>query len=295
MLQPARHTAGGREGQSMHFNPSALMQTLAAVLTVVGLKVLGAIAIWIVGRWLIGLALRMMGSALRRQSIDPTLVRYIHSTVAALLNIVLVIGILGFFGVETTSFAALIAAAGVAIGMAWSGLLSNFAGGVFLVILQPFKVGNFVTAAGVTGTVEEIGLFATTLHTPDNVKTIIGNGKIFADTIQNYSANPYRRVELTAQLAHSVDPHLAIALLKAELAQLPNVLAEPAPSVEILTFNLAGPVLAVRPYCSNEHYWQVYFDGNRVIRDTFVHAGFPVPDQHYSLRELEEIALTKAA
>jgi small conductance mechanosensitive channel len=279
----------------MHFNPSALMQTLAAVLTVVGLKVLGAIAIWIVGRWLIGLALRMMGSALRRQSIDPTLVRYIHSTVAALLNIVLVIGILGFFGVETTSFAALIAAAGVAIGMAWSGLLSNFAGGVFLVILQPFKVGNFVTAAGVTGTVEEIGLFATTLHTPDNVKTIIGNGKIFADTIQNYSANPYRRVELTAQLAHSVDPHLAIALLKAELAQLPNVLAEPAPSVEILTFNLAGPVLAVRPYCSNEHYWQVYFDGNRVIRDTFVHAGFPVPDQHYSLRELEEIALTKAA
>jgi small conductance mechanosensitive channel len=279
----------------MNLNLSAMMQTVTAVLTAVGLRLLGAIAIWIIGRWLIGIALRMIGSALRKQKIDPTLIRYIHSAVAALLNIVLVIGILGFFGVETTSFAALIAAAGVAIGMAWSGLLSNFAGGVFLVILQPFKVGDFVTVAGVTGTVEEIGLFATTLNTPDNVKTIIGNGKIFADTIQNFSANPYRRVELTAQLAHGVDPQAAIALLKPVLAQVPNVMAAPAPDVEILTFNLSGPVLAVRPYCNNQHYWQVYFDTNRLIRDTFAHAGFPVPEQHYALRGPEEFKLAKTA
>jgi small conductance mechanosensitive channel len=279
----------------MNLNLSAMMQTVTAVLTAVGLRLLGAIAIWIIGRWLIGIALRMIGSALRKQKIDPTLIRYIHSAVAALLNIVLVIGILGFFGVETTSFAALIAAAGVAIGMAWSGLLSNFAGGVFLVILQPFKVGDFVTVAGVTGTVEEIGLFATTLNTPDNVKTIIGNGKIFADTIQNFSANPYRRVELTAQLAHGVDPQAAIALLKPVLAQVPNVMAAPAPDVEILTFNLSGPVLAVRPYCDNQHYWQVYFDTNRLIRDTFAHAGFPVPEQHYALRGPEEFKLAKTA
>ena len=279
----------------MNVNLSAMMQTLTTTLTTVGLRLLGAIAIWIVGRWLIGLALRMIGSALRKQKIDPTLIRYIHSAVAALLNIVLVIAILGFFGVETTSFAALIAAAGVAIGMAWSGLLSNFAGGVFLVILQPFKVGDFVTAAGVTGTVEEIGLFATTLNTPDNVKTIVGNGKIFADTIQNFSANPYRRVELTAQLAHGVDPQAAIALLKPTLAQVPNVVAEPAPDVEVLTFNLAGPVLAVRPYCNNAHYWQVYFDTNRLIRDTFAHAGFPVPEQHYALRGPEDLRLAKTA
>ncbi len=279
----------------MNLNLSAMMQTATAVLTTVGLRLLGAIAIWIIGRWLIGIALRMIGSALRKQKIDPTLIRYIHSAVAALLNIVLVIGILGFFGVETTSFAALIAAAGVAIGMAWSGLLSNFAGGVFLVILQPFKVGDFVTVAGITGTVEEIGLFATTLNTPDNVKTIIGNGKIFADTIQNFSANPYRRVELTAQLAHGVDPQAAIALLKPVLAQVPNVIAAPAPDVEILTFNLSGPVLAVRPYCNNQHYWQVYFDTNRLIRDTFAHAGFPVPEQHYALRGPEEFKLAKTA
>jgi small conductance mechanosensitive channel len=212
-----------------------------------------------------------------------------------LLNIVLVVAILGFFGVETTSFAAILAAAGVAIGMAWSGLLANFAGGVFLVILQPFKVGDFVTAAGVTGTVEEIGLFATALNTPDNVRTLVGNGKIFTDTIQNFSANAYRRVELTAQLAHGVDPQSAVALLKPALSKIANVIAEPAPDVEILTFNPMGPVLAVRPYCNNQHYWQVYFDTNRLIRDTFTHAGFPVPEQHYALRGAQEIALAKSA
>ena len=279
----------------MNVNLSAMMQTATTMLTTVGLKVLGAIAIWIVGRWLISLALRLIGSALTKQKVDPTLIRYIHSAVAALLNIVLIVAILGFFGVETTSFAALLEAAGVAIGMAWSGLLSNFAGGAFLVILQPFKVGDFITAAGVTGTVEAIGLFATTLNTPDNVKTIVGNGKIFGDTIQNFSANPYRRVELTAQLAHGVDPQAAIALLKPALAQVPNVMAEPAPDVEILTFNLSGPVLAVRPYCNNQHYWQVYFDTNRLIRDTFAHAGFPVPEQHYALRGPEDFRLAKTA
>lgn len=279
----------------MNFNLSAMMQTVTTVLTTVGLRLLGAIAIWIVGRWLIALVLRMMGTGLRKQQIDPTLIRYIHSAVAALLNIVLVIAILGLFGVETTSFAALIAAAGVAIGVAWSGLLSNFAGGVFLVILQPFKVGDSITASGVTGTVEEIGLFVTTINTPDNVKTIVGNGKIFADTIQNFSANPYRRVELTAQLAHGVDPQAAIALLKPALLQVPNVMGEPAPDVEILTFNLSGAVLAVRPYCNNEHYWQVYFDTNRLIGDTFARAGFPVPEQHYAVRGPEDLRLAKTA
>ena len=279
----------------MNIDLKAMMQTVTAVLTAVGLKILGAIVLWMIGRWLIALALRLIDSALRKQKIDPTLIRYINSGVGALLNIVLVVAILGFFGVETTSFAALIAAAGVAIGMAWSGLLSNFAGGVFLVILQPFKVGDFVTVAGVTGTVEEIGLFATTLHTPDNVKTIVGNGKVFGDTIQNFSANAYRRVELTAQLAHSVDPQEAVALLKPGLAKVPNVLTQPAPDVEIVTFNLAGPVLAVRPYCSNAHYWQVYFDTNRLIRETFAHAGFPVPEQHYSVRGGDELRLAKTA
>ncbi|HTV66088.1 MAG TPA: mechanosensitive ion channel family protein [Bryocella sp.] len=261
-----------------------LMQSGWTLAVALGIRVLEAIALWIVGRWLIGLALRMIGGAMTKQKIDPTVIRYIQNAVAALLNIILVIAILGFFGVQTTSLAALIAAAGVAIGLAWSGLLSNFAAGVFLVILQPLKVGDFVTAGGVTGTVHEVGLFASSIDTLDNVRNIVGNAKIFGDVIQNFSTNPYRRVELTAQLAHNVDVHAAMAMLKQAVAAIPNVMKEPAPDVEILTFNLAGPVLAVRPYCNNKDYWQVYFDTNRIIKEVCTTAGFAVPEQHYMVR-----------
>ena len=207
------------------------------------------------------------------------------------LLIALAVAILGYFGVETTTFAALIAAAGVAIGMAWSGLLSNFAAGVFMVILQPIKVGDFVIAGGVTGTVQELGLFVTSIDTLDNVRTIIGNGKILSDNIQNFSHNSYRRVDLTAQLAHVVDTQSAIATLKRGMSRIPNVLENPAPDTEILQFTLAGPVLAVRPYCNNQHYWQVFFDTNRLIRSSFTEAGYPVPEQHYSIRTNEEKVL----
>ncbi len=263
---------------------SHLAQQGYGLLLALGVKILEALALWIVGRWLIGFSVRLIGRIMTRQKIDPTLIRYMNNTVAAILNIVLVIAILGFFGVETTSLAALIAAAGVAIGMAWSGLLSNFAAGVFLIILQPFKVGDFVVAGGVMGTVEEVGLFVTSINTLDNIRNIVGNSKIFGDVIQNFSHNAFRRVDLTAQLSHGVDPHQAVAVLNAGLKKIPNVLTDPAPSVEILTFNLAGPVLAVRPFCNNQHYWQVYFDTNMLIKDSFTTAGFSVPEQHYLIR-----------
>jgi small conductance mechanosensitive channel len=263
---------------------NSLVQSGWTMAIALGIRVLEALALWIIGRWLIGFALRIIGRGMTRQKIDPTLIRYMQNAVGAVLNIVLVIAILGFFGVETTSLAALIAAGGVAIGLAWSGLLANFAAGVFLVILQPFKVGDFVVAGGVMGTVEEVGLFVTSINTLDNIRNIVGNGKIFAEIIQNFSTNPFRRVDREAQLDHTVDVHQAIALLKANLAKIPNVLTNPAPDVEILTFTLAGPVLAVRPYCNNKDYWQVYFDTNRTIRDTFSTAGLPAPEQHFMVR-----------
>ncbi len=268
----------------MQTKVDALMTAGWTALIALGIRVLEALALWIVGRWLIGFAINMIGRGMSRQKIDPTLIRYIQNAVGAILNIVLVIAILGFFGVQTTSLAALIAAAGVAIGLAWSGLLANFAAGVFLIILQPFKVGDFVTAGGIMGTVHEIGLFVTYIDTLDNVRHIVGNGKIFGDVIQNYSHNAFRRVDLTAQLAHGVDVHVAMASLKKALAGIPNVMTNPAPDVEILTFTLAGPVLAVRPYCNNKDYWQVYFDTNRLIKETFTTAGFEVPEQHYMVR-----------
>ncbi|MGH7305908.1 MAG: mechanosensitive ion channel family protein [Candidatus Rokuibacteriota bacterium] len=249
-----------------------------------GIRILGAIALWIIGRAIIGFCGRLVNRWLVHQHLDPTLGRYMASATSIALNIVLAIAILGIFGVETTTFAAVIAAAGVAIGIAWGGMLGNFAAGVFLVIFRPFKTGDFVSAGGVIGTVHEIGMFASSIDTPDNVRTIVGNNKIVGDTIQNFSTNPYRRVDLTAQLAHGVDVKDAVAMLKERLTRIPNVLAQPAPDVEILQFTLAGPVLAVRPYCNNAHYWQVYFDTNRAIRDSFSSARYPVPEQHFRVQ-----------
>ncbi|WP_413173002.1 mechanosensitive ion channel family protein [Anabaena azotica] len=254
-----------------------------ALLTTFGLKVVGAILLLFIGLRLIEFSIRLLRRTFRSQQIEPTLINYLLNIISVTLRIVLIVAILGFFGVETTSFAALLAAAGIAIGAAWGGLLANFAAGAFLIIFRPFQVGDFITAGGVTGTVTEIGLFTTALNTPDNVMTIIANNKIFADNIQNFSANPYRRVDLLAQLAHEVDHNQAIALLKARLMQIPNVLDNPLPDVEVLTFNLAGPVLAVRPYCHNQNYWQVYFDTNKAILETFGEAGFSVPEQRYTV------------
>jgi len=263
---------------------SGTAQLITTYAVGIGFKIVGAIVFWLFGRWLIGLAVRMVSHALERQKVDSTLLRYLGTIISVTLNIILVVAILGYFGVETTSFAAIVAAAGVAIGMAWSGLLSNFAAGAFIMVLRPFKVGDFVTAGGVTGTIKEIGLFVTAINTLENVVNLVGNNKIFSDTIQNFSVNPYRRVDLKAQLAHSVDHNEAIKPLKERVGKVPNALPDPAPDVEILEFNFNGPVLAVRPYCHTDHYWQVYFDTNRVIRESFGAAGFPVPEQHFVIR-----------
>jgi small conductance mechanosensitive channel len=242
-----------------------------------GIKILAAIAFWVIGRWLVSFAVGLIEKSLNKQSIDVTMVHYVKSITNVTLTILLVIGILGYLGIQTTTFAALLAAAGVAIGMAWAGLLSNFAAGVFLIVLRPFKVGDQIVVSGITGVVKEIGLFATTLNTSDNILTLIGNNKIFSDNIQNYSANAYRRVDLRCQLAGSADHVAAMKLLREKIAAIPNVLATPAVDVEILEFNLVGPMLVVRPYCNNAHYWQVYFDSNRTIRESLASAGFPVP------------------
>jgi small conductance mechanosensitive channel len=255
---------------------NALWATVSQYALAFGVKIIVAILFWVLGRWLIGFAVGLVEKALARQSVDPTVQRYVGSFITVTLNILLVVGILGYFGVQTTSLAALIAAIGLAIGMAWSGLLANLAAGGFIIVLRPFKVGDFVSAGGVTGTVKEIGLFATAINTPDNVLTLVGNNKIFSDTIQNFSHNTFRRVELKAQLSGAADYAAAAAVLKQRIAAIPNVLTDPPVDVEILEFNLVGPVLAVRPYCHNDNYWQVYFDTNRTIKEA-LGTDFPAP------------------
>ncbi len=253
--------------------------------TDLGIKLATAIVAWVVGRWLIALATGLMGKLLARGGkIDATLANYLKSITSVLLNVVLILAILDIFGVKTTSFAALLAGAGLAIGAAWSGMLGNFAAGVFMQVLRPYKVGDFISAGGVVGTVTELGLFATTIVTPDNVLTVVGNGKVFGDNIQNFSALPVRRVDCVAKVANSVNPLDAIARLKPVIAAIPNVAASPAPDIEILEFTPEGPKLCVRPYTHTEHYWQVYFDTNKAIVETFGSAGYPVPETPVAYR-----------
>lgn len=240
-------------------------------------KLVGAIALWIVGGWLIQLSLRILRRSLVHSSLDATVISYLLNVLGAVLRVILVVAILGFFGIQTASFAALLAGAGVAIGAAWSGMLGNFAAGVFLQVFRPFSVGDFITGGGVTGTVEEIGMFVTSVQSPDNVRNIIPNGKLFGDNIQNYSVHPFRRVDLVAQLDNTADVPQAIALLQEALKAVPNQAEGHPADVEILEFSERGPRLAVRPYTHTDHYWQVYFDTNRLIVDVLGRHGFPVP------------------
>ncbi|WP_096672427.1 mechanosensitive ion channel family protein [Polynucleobacter meluiroseus] len=242
-----------------------------------GLKILSALVLWLLGRWLINLVQRLIRAGLVQKKLDPTLLRYVHSIVSITLNILLVVGILGYFGMQTTSFAALFATAGIAIGAAWAGLLSNFAAGVFLIVLRPFKVGDVITAGGVTGIVKEIGIFSSIINTADHIVTTIGNNKILSDNIQNYSSSEFRRVDLKCQLSSDTDPEAAMQLLREKISAIPNVLNDPAIEVNILEFNLVGPVLAVRPYCLNAEYWAVYFEVNRIMAKVLTEAGFPTP------------------
>jgi small conductance mechanosensitive channel len=251
-----------------------------------GLKVLAALAAWIVGRWLIALGLKLFSSALKRGAkVDATLAHYLRAILRVALNIGLVLAILDIFGVKTTSFAALLAGAGLAVGTAWGGMLTHFAAGVFMQLQRPFKVGDYVTAGSVTGWVREIGLFNTTLVTLENVRTIVGNNAIVNGVIQNYSALPYRRVDTAVRLANGVDPLEAIARLRGPIAAIANVVAEPVPEIEILAITLEGPQLTVRPYCHNDHYWQVYFDTYKTIVATFAAAGYPLPETPIAPRE----------
>src|SRR5262245_21140526 len=187
---------------------TSMLQSAIPIMTQFLLKVVGAIVLWIIGRALIRFAVRVLVRSLK-YPFDQTVAGYIGTATSVLLNIALIVALLGFFGIETTTFAALMAGVGVAIGAAWSGLLAHLAAGVFILILRPFKVGDVVSAGGVLGTVEEIGLFVTRIVTLDNIQTYVGNNRVFSDTIQNFSANPYRRVDLVAQLHHTVEPGMA--------------------------------------------------------------------------------------
>jgi len=262
-------------------------QFINMYLVPLGWKLIGAIVVWIIGGWVINLMIKALSKTMQRRNIDTTLAKYAEGGASVSLRILLIIIIFSLLGIETTSFAALLAAAGIAIGAAWAGLLAHFAAGVFLVFLRPFKVGDAVTVGGVSGSVVEIGLFSTAINTPDNVRVYVGNNAIFSGNIQNYSTNAYRRVDLTAQIAHETTPSDAIQRIQEKLNKIPNVLSDPKPVVEILNFNEYGTLLAVMPFCSNANYWQVYFDVNKALVEVGSEGGYKTPAQCMATRNIQ--------
>ncbi|MFP2906268.1 mechanosensitive ion channel family protein [Pyxidicoccus sp. 3LFB2] len=241
------------------------------------LKAVGALVLWYLGRTIINGFRRVLNLALQKRQLDATLIRYVESLFAGSLTILLLLGILGMMGVETTSFAALLAAAGIAIGAAWAGLLSNFAAGIFLLVLRPFRVGDEISAAGVTGVVQEIGLFATTMDTGDNLRISVGNNRLFGDNIINFTHHPHRRVVVKLPLLHGGDIRLQMRALQEMAATVPGALPQPAPSVGVAEFTVHGPVLAIGVSCKPTEAGAVTGALTAVVADFLVASGYSVP------------------
>lgn len=238
------------------------------------LKAVGALVLWFVGRTVINGFRRVLNLALQKRQLDATLIRYIESLFGGSLTILLLLGILGMMGVETTSFAALLAAAGIAIGTAWSGLLSNFAAGIFLLVLRPFRVGDEISAAGVSGVVQEIGLFATTLDTSDNLRIAVGNNRLFGDNIINFTHHPHRKIVVKVPLLHGGDVRLQMRAMQEMVATVPGVLQQPAPSVVVAEFTALGPVLGIGVHCKPSQASGVYNAVSGAAAEFLVASGY---------------------
>ena len=255
---------------------AVILSGLSNYLAPAALKLVLALVVWFVGGYAIKAVIGLNERALNLRNTDATVVRYSKNFLSMALKIALLVGLLGFLGLETSSFAALIAAAGVAIGVAWAGLLSNFAAGVFLVILRPFKVGDAVMTAGVSGEVKEIGLFGTKIDTAEGV-----------DNISNFSHNPVRRADATCQLAHGVDVEAAITLFRAEIETIEHVLAQPEATIEILESNALGSLLALRVFCPTLMHAQTVFELQRRIARVRAAQKWPVPETRTGFRQIE--------
>ena len=222
-------------------------------------KVIMALLVLWIGGLLIKMLARLLNKVLDRRGVEPTLKRFLHSLVTISLRILLFITAIQMMGVATTSFVAIIGAAGLAVGLALQGTLANFAGGTLILLFKPYKLGDLIEAQGVLGTVKEIQIFTTVLLTPENKTAIIPNGAMANGNIINYSADGKMRVDLTFGVAYGEPLDKVRKVLEEVMKNDPLVLQDPAPSVTVSKLNLEGIELAVRPWCDPKDYWTVYF------------------------------------
>lgn len=244
-----------------------------------GKSILIAIIIYFVGKALISLVNRMLSGVMDRRKVDPAIQSFLGSLVNILLMILLAISVVSALGVNTTSFAALLASAGVAVGMALSGNLQNLAGGIVILLFRPFKVGDYIEAQGTGGTVSEIQIFHTILTTPDNKKIYLPNGALSSGNITNYSKEPLRRVDFTVAVEYGEDIDKVRKALKDILDKDARVLQEPAPVIVLGALADSSVNMTVRVWVKSEDYWNVFFETNETIYNEFNRLGinFPYP------------------
>lgn len=242
-----------------------------------GPKLIGALLVWIIGSWVIGKLVKVMGKAMTRGNYDPSLHRFLSNLLKWGLNVLLLIAVLGTIGVETTSLAAVLAAAGLAIGLALQGSLANFAGGVLIMIFRPFKIGDLIEAQGVIGVVKKIEIFTTLLSNAQNKLVIVPNGALSNGNITNYSAQGKLRVDHVIGVGYDTDMKKAKEVLLEVLKSQDKVLTDPAPSVNVYELADSSINLAVRPWASVADYWDVYFDTLEKSKVALDAAGIEIP------------------
>jgi small conductance mechanosensitive channel len=247
-------------------------------------KVLMALIVLWVGSMLIRMVARLLGKVLDRRGVEPTLKRFLHSLVTISLRILLFITCIQMMGVQTTSFVAIIGAAGLAVGLALQGTLANFAGGTLILLFKPYKLGDLIEAQGVLGNVKEIQIFTTVLLTPENKTAIIPNGAMANGNIVNYSADGKMRVDLTFGVHNDTAIATAREALLASMNADPKVLQDPAPTVTVSKLTMDGVELAVRPWCDPSHYWDVYFGTYENGREALMKAGVKGPQKDVIVR-----------
>jgi len=253
-----------------------------------GLKVLGALVIFIVGRWVARLMRKLVRRLMDKAKADPTLVSFIGHLVYVLLMTFVIVAALGNLGVQTTSFIAVIGAAGLAVGLALQGSLANFAAGVLLIIFRPIKVGDFVEGAGQTGTVEEIGIFTTVIVTPDNRTVTIPNAKLTGDNIVNYTEKGTRRVDLVVGVSYGDDLKKVRKAIEEVLSKDDRILDDPAPTIGVVELGDNSVNFAVRPWCDAAEYWNVYFDTLEALKMHFDAKDISIPFPQHDVHMIEE-------
>ena len=245
--------------------------------TAFGVKILAALAVFIIGRWVVRYLRKMTRRVMEKRNVDPTLTKFITNlTYVALLTFV-ILAALGMLGIQTTSFIAVLGAAGLAIGLALQGSLSNFAAGVLMIIFRPFKVGDLIEGGGVTGVVEEIQIFTTQLATPDNKTIIVPNAQMTAGNIINYSTKGTRRADMVFGIGYEDDIDKARDIILDVLSRDERVLKDPAIKVAVSELADSSVNFVVRPWVNADDYWNVIFDANETIKKRFDDEGISIP------------------